>query len=401
MGTVRTRKRGSCWEWSFETAKINGKRKSMSASGFRTKAEALAAGTKAKAEYDSAGRTFAPAAVSVSDYLDYWLENHVKKNLAHNTYLDYESVVRLHLKPAMGQYRLSALDTDVIQKWIDDVKLKGYASNTTKNMLACLSGALEYAVMPLRYIKDNPCRYVKLNRIKEDPELKKRREYVISSEDWERIINRFPESSSFFLPLMIGYHLGTRIGECYGIDLLSDVDLEHDIIRIRQQLQKEGNTWYQRPPKYESYREIDMGKTIKKILRKEIIKRKETIMRYGPYYSKTYVRPDGAVVQHTADQGVTYKEIMPLSVKENGQLLTPESFKYCARVIHSDLGLSLFHYHSLRHTHGTILAENGVYPKTVMERLGHKDIATTMNKYIFNTDKMRSDAIQIFEAVIR
>ena len=88
---------------------------------------------------------------------------------------------------------------------------------------------------------------------------------------------------------------------------------------------------------------------------------------------------------------------MPLSVRENGELMTPDSFKYCARVIHYELNNPLFHYHSLRHTHGTILAEGGASPKTVMERLGHKDIRVTMNTYIFNTDKMESDSIGIFE----
>jgi integrase len=39
----------------------------------------------------------------------------------------------------------------------------------------------------------------------------------------------------------------------------------------------------------------------------------------------------------------------------------------------------------LRHTHGIIIAENGTFPKNVMERLGHKDIQTTLNRYIFNT----------------
>ena len=50
MGQLRTRKRGSTWEWSFEGARINGKRNSISKGGYRTKAEALAAGTQAKAE---------------------------------------------------------------------------------------------------------------------------------------------------------------------------------------------------------------------------------------------------------------------------------------------------------------------------------------------------------------
>ena len=38
MGQLRTRKRGSTWEWSFEGAKINGKRNPISQGGYRTKA---------------------------------------------------------------------------------------------------------------------------------------------------------------------------------------------------------------------------------------------------------------------------------------------------------------------------------------------------------------------------
>lgn len=72
MGELRTRKRGKYWEYSFEGAKIEGKRKPVSKSGFRTKAEAIAAGTQAKAEYDNTGRSFTPSDVSVADYLDYW-----------------------------------------------------------------------------------------------------------------------------------------------------------------------------------------------------------------------------------------------------------------------------------------------------------------------------------------
>ena len=80
-----------------------------------------------------------------------------KKNLLYNTYINYDKNIRLHIKPFIGSYRLRALEPDVIQKWIDDIKLKGLAITTTKNILACLSCAMNYAVMPLRYIKYNPC----------------------------------------------------------------------------------------------------------------------------------------------------------------------------------------------------------------------------------------------------
>lgn len=44
----------------------------------------------------------------------------------------------------------------------------------------------------------------------------------------------------------------------------------------------------------------------------------------------------------------------------------------------------------------TILAESGTQPEPVMERLGHKDLETTMELYVFNTDKMQLDAVELF-----
>ena len=38
-------------------------------------------------------------------------------------------------------------------------------------------------------------------------------------------------------------------------------------------------------------------------------------------------------------------------------------------------------FHTLRHTHATWLLLQGVDPKTVMERLGHAKVATTLELY--------------------
>lgn len=55
MSNVNIRKRGNKWQYQFEAATVNGKRKQISKSGFRTKKEALEAGTKALAEYNNCG----------------------------------------------------------------------------------------------------------------------------------------------------------------------------------------------------------------------------------------------------------------------------------------------------------------------------------------------------------
>lgn len=378
MGQLRTRKRGTTWEWSFEGALIGGKRNPSSKGGYRTKAESLAAGTQAKAEF----------------------ENYVKMNLAHNTQMDYARKIRIHLNPTFGKYRLAALETDVIQKWVDEMKRHGYSRSMVKNTLACLSGALNYAVYPCKYIKYNPCDYVKVPKIITPEEVKTHTEYICSKKDFAAIIDRFGPDSNFYLPLMTGYHCGTRLGESYGIDLLHDVNFEEHTLAVRYQLANEDGKWYYRSPKYGSVRTIKILPEYEKILKGEIHKRKKNMLRYGQYFTKTYQMKEGLIFQAPANITIVGQEIMPISVKEGSELLTPNSFKYCAKVIHEELGNPLFHSHCLRHTHGTMLAENGAQPKTVMERLSHKDISTTLNRYIFNTEKMKDDAMAILAEAI-
>ena len=400
MGQLRTRKRGKTWEWSFEGAKINGQRNPVSKGGYRTKADALAAGTQAKAEYDSAGRIFTPSDLSMSDYLDYWFENYVKTNLAHNTQTDYAGKIKTHLKPAFGKYRLAAIETDIIQKWVDGMKRRGYARSMVKNTLSCLSAAMNYAVYPCKYIKYNPCDYASIPKMAVSAEAKAHTDYICVKEDFTAIIDRFGPDSNFYIPLMTGYHCGTRLGETYGFDLLHDVDFEQHTVTIQHQMSNENGKWYYRQPKYNSVRTIKILPEFEQILKDEIRNRKKNMLKYGQYFTKTYLMKDGMIVQAPASVQIPGKEIMPICARENGELLTPYSFKYCAKVIHEELGNPFFHSHCLRHTHGTMLAENGAQPKTVMERLGHKNIDTTMERYVFNTDKMQNDAMAILSKVI-
>lgn len=401
------RKRGKTWSYYFDTAKINGERNKIEKGGFRTQKEALDARAAAITEYNNTGRTFSPQEISVADYLDYWLENAIKKNIDHgysyNTWRDYESKIRLHLKPAFGIYRLSSFQyaSDKVQEWVYSMKQKGLSKSMIKNTLTCLQGAMNYAILPLKYIRSNPCIPVNVGKMPVDLNAKAHSEYVCPKEEFNRILERFPADNYFYLSLVVPYNIGTRIGETFAIDLNEDVDLQNHELHINRQLTKIEKTWFVKPPKYDSYRTVKIGTTLEQILRSAIRQRKINRMKYGQYYMKTYLLPDNSITQVRADVTVAYKEIMPLCVKDNGELVTPESFKYCARVIHYELGNVLFHSHCLRHTHGTILAENGVNPKTVMERLGHKDIKTTLQTYTFNTDVMQQNAVEVFEKALQ
>lgn len=46
--------------------------------------------------------------------------------------------------------------------------------------------------------------------------------------------------------------------------------------------------------------------------------------------------------------------------------------QHCFKIIHNKLGYKYLDYHSLRHTHTTMLLNAGASIKAIQERLGHK-----------------------------
>ncbi|MCY3807451.1 MAG: site-specific integrase [bacterium] len=57
-------------------------------------------------------------------------------------------------------------------------------------------------------------------------------------------------------------------------------------------------------------------------------------------------------------------------------------------------------FHDLRHTHTTILLQHNVHPKVVSERLGHSNVALTMNIYQHVMPAMQAAAADAFGAAV-
>ena len=58
-----------------------------------------------------------------------------------------------------------------------------------------------------------------------------------------------------------------------------------------------------------------------------------------------------------------------------------------------------FDYHSLRHTHATMLIENGAPIKDVQHRLGHKSVQVTLDIYSHVTPKMQIQTVAILNDI--
>ncbi|HEV2107812.1 MAG TPA: site-specific integrase [Thermomicrobiales bacterium] len=63
-------------------------------------------------------------------------------------------------------------------------------------------------------------------------------------------------------------------------------------------------------------------------------------------------------------------------------------------------GVPTIRLHDMRHTSATLLLAAGVHPKIVQERLGHADIAMTLNRYSHVTPSMQREATDTLDTAM-
>ena len=241
---------------------------------------------------------------------------------------------------------------------------------------------------------------------------------IISSEDFERMLQKFPKGNPFRYALLIGFHGGLRIGEVYALTW-DDIDLKEGYININKGIYKryhtlhgkkseEKSAWYFGDTKtYSSIRKVKIGKTLISELKEYKKLQLENQLFYGEYYTDIFKKEETDEKGNTIFRLVEIEKTVPVALptanmvmrKENGQYSSTDSFKYAARVIHYDLNIN-FNFHSLRHTHATKLIESGISPKTVQARLGHERIETTLQTYVHNTEQMEQEAVNSFEEIM-
>ncbi|QMX56309.1 tyrosine-type recombinase/integrase [Enterococcus faecium] len=357
----------------FQDINDDGSRKKVEKVGGDTRPEAEAALRKVLSDIDETGQYFLGTDTRVKQYLDFWMEEYVKLNLKYNTYENYRFTIKNHINGYLGKKKLTDLSPALLQNFINAEFKKGYSKKTMTITHSVLKNALNMAVYPWGLIKQNPMLYVKIPKYEARPTTKKDLK-IISLEDFDHMLEITPEGHPFYIPLNIGFYTGMRVGEVCGLTW-DDVDFSNGTITVEKQMVKNDGAWvYGTPKTSSSNRTIFIGQTLLAILKKHKKQQLENRMKYG----KLYIDSNA------------------VCTKEDGELVTPSVVKWNTRRISNALSLS-FNFHSLRHTHATLLLENGAKMKEISERLGHSRISITMDTYSHVTDKMRNETVDIME----
>ena len=411
----RKLKSGITYTYRFEIAAVDGKRQFETKGGFPTKAAAKEAGKKAQHDYETLGHIVKVTEMSFSDFLDEWLKS--LTDLKPLTIQNYEKKIRLYIKPELGGYRLKSIENSDLQQLITKLYNNGRSINTLSTIKGILASSLKYAVI-MKYIAYSPYIDVRIpkNVAPKNAETIREPHIYIPKELMAKVFERFPEGEPSFIPLMLGYRCGLRLGEAFGLTW-EDIDLEKKEITIRRQVQwiqlgKAGYTgrggnkrkgyeerkttpdeddvgyWYFTKPKYNSVRIIDIDDEFVEILKREKSKQEKSVIYYDEHYTRYYLSKDS--------NGNPFISVKPnetplnlLLVRQDGSYTSPRIMQHASRIIRTQIGIAEFDYHSLRHTHATELVNSGARPEYVKQRLGHRNIETTMNIYYHLTEDER------------
>lgn len=371
------RKRGKNWYYRFDMGIVDGERQQVERVVGTDKKEAEKALRDAIASYENTGIHFEPSTITVADYMDYWFQEYAKVNLKHNTLLAYERAIRLQIKPALGKYRLRSLTPAILQTFVNDLFREGYAKISLEIFVSVVNNALRHAVHPWGYLKDNPMQYVIMpkydTRKPTEKDLK-----ILPAESLRKISDYLVEGEPLKMPFHIGLHTGLRVSEVCGLEW-KHIDLERGTLLVDQAMINEEGKWVLGTTKtVSSERQIQLGASIINILKKHRIWLKKNKLKYGVHYTDS---------DHVC-------------VKECGSIITPSVVKYNTRKMKEKIKVD-FNFHSLRHTHATMLMENGAKVKDIQARLGHSRSAITIDTYSHLTQKMQTESVDIFEQAMR
>ena len=255
------------YEYSFEMASVDGKRKRKSKSGFASKRDARIAGRKALSEYENVGQVMVDRDISYADFLDLWMENDCKLTCKESTLYGYEKKIRLYLKPELGGYRVSSIDKKILQTFITDLYNDGFSINTIISIKGLLTKSFNYA-LENHYIMTSPANKLVIPQNMQPDKPTRRKEHIyLTKGNIDSLFERFPKGTSSFVPLQIAYHTGMRPGD------------DDDKIRLNQR----------KPSKYKGLRRFGPEKNLQRINKfmkerpifyKNLIQMKENIRFY-------------------------------------------------------------------------------------------------------------------------
>lgn len=291
-----------------------------------------------------------------SDILVLWLEEK-KTEIRNSSYGNYLYTMNKRVIPLLGSRDVAEINKKDIQAYIYG-QSEFLKHETVVNITKVLSQSFNYAI-DNGYIEISPFNKIKIPKDKGTKEIK-----VFTIKEVEKILSAKGYTQQKKNIVNTSYRTGARIGEILALKW-EDINTEQGFLTIRRTLSgyRNGAPEICEPKTKGSRRRISLDKNS--------IEMFCDIHRNGEY---VFCKKDGTILSRQC----VYQAFKRMCKARNVQY-------------HS--------FHSLRHTHASVLLAAGVHPKIVQERLGHSKISTTMDTYSHLLPGMQQVAVDVFNTM--
>jgi integrase len=343
--------------WVAEISLPDGKRKRKYSKAQKTVREWLLAQREALRD----GLLLEDDRVTVSEFVDRYMDQVAIHTLRPKTLESYESLVRIHIKPSIGFHRLSALSPAHLQKLYSDKLNSGLSKRTVQFIHSIIHKILDQAMkwgLVIRNVAD----------LVDAPSPKRKAPNVWTAEQVKTFLNHV-KGHRWYLIYVLAIYCGFREGEILGIHY-DDIDLKHGVINVRHAVQYlKGKGLVITEPKTDRAR------------------RAVTVPDFAINVIKHHLE------SQYINQGIIFKT-------SNKTPISPRNLVRHFKASLKEAGVPEIRFHDLRHTSATLLLSAGVHPKVVQERLGHSSVVLTLTTYSHVLPGIQEEAAIKLEAFI-
>jgi integrase len=297
--------------------------------------------------------------ISLGEFILSYIEGVAKHNLVPRTYQTYYGYVTNHIVPELGRIKLASLRPEQVQDFYTKKLNEDLSTRTVQQIHSILRKTLQQA---LRWgkVSRNVCDLI-------DPPRPKREAPNVLTPEQVNIFLDAVCNHPYYPIYILAIYTGMRQSEIIGL-YTTDIDLDRGTLQVQRTIQYvRGQGFVTADVKTEkSRRRIELPETAVNILREHM-------------------------------KGVESKLLFTAST--GNPVYNNNLYRHFKETLKA-LNLPAVTFHSLRHFHASALLVAGIHPKVVQERLGHSQIATTLDTYSHTIPSLGKQAAEKFDSIL-